>query len=100
MRTLLKNLAAALLLLCCTFAEIYLTHGRGRVLGTQYVTAWCIWLGGPVVFGLVNSEAFQGVEMQLRFALVVFLAALLTALLYVTCNPLLYGFAVRLQSGP
>ena len=99
MRGLARNLAAAAVLLAAWLAEIRFTGGGHALAGTRYLAAWTVWIGGPIVFAVANREAFEGVEGQLRFGLVLFLSALLTVFLYVAATPLVHAYAGHVR-GP
>ena len=97
MRGLAKNFGAAAVLLAAWLVEIYATGGGHALAGTHYMAAWTVWIGGPVLFAFANREAFEGVEGQLRFGLVLFLSALLTVFLYVAATPLVHRFAEHVR---
>lgn len=98
MKKIVHNLLGMLVLAGAWLIEVYVTKRHQAPGETPYSAAWCVWIGGPIVFGLINRDAFEGVAMQLRIALVLFLAALLTVLVYVLFSPGIHSFLVWLQA--
>jgi len=89
MRKIVQNVLAALALLGAWLVEVYATKRYQAPSYALYSPAWSLWIAGPVLFALVNGDAFQGVAMRLRFALVAFMAVLLTVLSYVLLSPVM-----------